>query len=300
MTAPVLRHIKPSSADPNNGYDPDSGSTCPYITFQDPLTEAYAVQAWDTNGDGRLDICEAAAVTSLGTVFKGTGIEYFDEIIYFTGINGIEAGAFSGCTNLQHIILPDNIDYIRDNAFKDCTGLDYIQVESTDPPVLGSGAFDNTDDCPIKIDCNYLYDFQTQWPAYSSRFECASGGGDTGETGSTLILATSITINVADITDSGRATYTLEPSNADNYNISWVSTSPNRATIDENGNITVLESGNVTICVRENVAGLTDCKSIYVTKTPTGYGYIEVIPSSRTVEYTSGSTAYNITTENIQ
>ena len=297
---PNQPHIKPSSADPNNGYDPDSGSTCPYITFQDPLTEAYAVQAWDTNGDGRLDICEAAAVTSLGTVFKGTGIEYFDEIIYFTGINGIEAGAFSGCTNLQHIILPDNIDYIRDNAFKDCTGLDYIQVESTDPPVLGSGAFDNTDDCPIKIDCNYLYDFQTQWPAYSSRFECASGGGDTGETGSTLILATSITINVADITDSGRATYTLEPSNADNYNISWVSTSPNRATIDENGNITVLESGNVTICVRENVAGLTDCKSIYVTKTPTGYGYIEVIPSSRTVEYTSGSTAYNITTENIQ
>lgn len=284
-------HIVPSSADPNNGYDGD-GDGCQVIVFQDPLTEAYAVQAWDKNGDGKLDVCEAAAVTSLGTVFKGTGIESFDEIVYFTGINGIEAGAFSGCTNLDHIILPGNIDYIRSDAFEDCTDMNYIQVESTDPPVLGTGAFDNTNDCPIKINCDYLDDFRTQWSQYASRLECASGGGD-------LVLATSITINVTDITDSGRATYTLEPSNADNYAISWSSSNSNIATIDSNGDITVLQNGTVTICVYENVAGLVDCQTINVTKTPPSYGWIEVSPVSKTVEYTSGDTTFNITTQNI-
>lgn len=289
--------VTKSDDDPNYGYDP-TGNPCTVITFQDPLTEAYCVMNWDTNRDGKLDICEAAAVESLGTVFKGTGIQYFDEIRYFTGISGIEAGAFSGCTNLDHIILPDNIDYIRDNAFKDCTGLTYIRVESTDPPVLGEGAFDNGNDCPIIINCNYIDDFRTQWPEYAYRFQCGVGP-DTGDTGSTLILATSITLSVADVVDSGVASYVLEPSNTNNYAISWSSSDTTLATIDSDGNITAQGNGQVTICVYENVAGLSDCKTINVSKTPTGYGWIEVVPPTMTVNYTSGQTTFNITTENI-
>ena len=285
---------KPSDEDPNNGYDPTSGD-CTIITFQDPLTKAYCVSNWDTNGDGELDICEAAVVPTLGTVFKGTGIEYFDEIVYFTGIAGIEAGAFSGCTNLDHIILPDNIDYIRDDAFKGCSGLTYIRIESTDPPVIGPGAFDNGNDCPIIINCNYLADFQNAWPQYAYRFRCADGT----DTGTTLITATAITINVTDITDYGTAYYTLEPTNANNYNISWSCSDTSKATIDSNGNITVLANGYVVICVYENVTGLSNCQQIRVTKTPTGYGWIEVVPPSKNVDYTSGETTFNITTENI-
>lgn len=286
--------ITKSSEDPWYGYDP-SGDTCPVIVFQDILTKAYAVEAWDYNRDGELDECEAASVPTLGTVFKGTGIEYFDEIRYFTGISGIEAGAFSGCSNLDHIILPDNIDYIRDNAFAGCTGLTYIKIESTDPPVLGAGALDNGNDCPIIINCNYLVDFRNQWPQYAYRFQCADGT----DSGDTLVTASAISINVADITDSGRAYYTLEPSNANNYSISWSSSDTSIATIDNNGNITVLKNGYVTICVYENVAGLSDCQQIYVTKTPTGYGWIEVSPTTKTVNYASGQTTFNISTENI-
>ena len=282
--------IKPTSEDPNNGYD-DDGDGCPVIVFQDPLTEAYCVSNWDYNGDGSLDECEAARVPSLGTVFKGTGIQYFDEITYFTGIDGIEAGAFSGCSNLDHIILPDNINYIRDNAFKDCTDLQYITVYSTDPPVLGSGAFDNTNECPIYINCNYLNDFVAQWPQYAHRFQCIDGTG--------IILASSITINVADITDYGTASYTLSPSNANNYSISWSCSDTSKATIDQDGNITVLDNGQVTICVYENVAGLSDCQTINVTKSDSGYGWIEIVPPSITVDYHSGTTTFNITTENI-
>lgn len=282
---------RPSSEDPWVGYDP-SGDTCPVISFQDPLTEAYCVMNWDTNGDGSLDVCEAASVPTLGTVFKGTAIQYFDEIEYFTGISGIEAGAFSGCTNLDHIILPDNIDYIRDNAFKDCTGLTYIRIESTDPPVLGSGAFDNTSECPIYINCDYLADFRTQWPQYAHRFQC-------GDTGTTLITATSITLTVADVVDSGSASYTLEPSNTNNYSISWSSSDTSVATIDNTGHITAVSNGQTTICVYETITGLSDCQTINVTKTPSGSGWIEVSPTTRTVDYTSGNTTFTISTENI-
>lgn len=281
--------ITDSEDDPNNGYDSDND--CEVIIFQDPLTEAYAVEAWDYNGDGSLDTCEAAKVPTLGTVFKGTGIEYFDEIVYFTGIDGIEAGAFSGCTNLDHIILPDWIDYIGDNAFKDCTGMTYIRVESTRPPVLGDGAFDNTAECPIYIHCEYLEYFVNEWPQYAHRFQCIDGGS--------IILASSITINVADITDEGQAYYTLSPENANNYNIAWSCSDTTKATIDENGYITVLDNGQVTICVYETVANLSDCQTINVTKSDSGYGWIEVVPPVLNVGTESGTSIFNITTENI-
>ena len=281
--------VTDSEDDPNNGYDSDN--ECMIIEFQDPLTEAYAVEAWDYNRDGKLDICEAAKVPTLGTVFKGTGIEYFDEIQYFTGIDEIEEGAFSGCSNLDHIILPDWIDYIDANAFKDCTGMTYIRVESRRPPVLGEGAFDNTNECPIYIHCEYLQDFIREWTQYAYRFQCI-GGGD-------IILASAITLNVADITDSGQASYELSPSNANNYYITWSCSDTTKATIDENGFITVLEEGVVTICVYENVSNLSDCKTINVHKSDSGYGWIEIVPPSRTVFSTSGSTTFNIITENI-
>ena len=283
---------KPSSKD-DDGYDPEH--TCPIINFQDPLTKSYAVGAWDRNGDGELDMCEAAAVETLGTVFKGSGIHYFDEIVYFTGIEGIEPGAFSGCTNLDHIILPGNVDYIGEDAFKDCTAMTYIQVDSTKPPVLGAGAFDNTNECPIYIDCNYLADFQREWPQYAYRFQCSDA-----PTGETLIMATAITLNVADeITDFGQATYTLEPTDANNIYIKWVSSNPNIATIDENGRITANANGYTTICVYETVAGLNDCKQVHIIKTPTINSSIDVTPSSKTVGYESGTTTFNITTLNI-
>ena len=281
---------KPSSGN-GDGYDPTGSSICTVIEFQDILTKAYAVEAWDANGDGEIDICEAASVPTLGTVFSGTGIEYFDEIVYFTGINGIEPEAFSGCTNLKHIILPDNIDYIGENAFKNCTDLEWITIDSTDPPVLGAGAFDNTNECPIYIDCNYLSDFIAQWPQYAHRLQCKGGGG--------IILASAITLNVSNVTNTGKAGYTLSPSNANNYEIRFTSSDTSKATIDNDGNITVNENGVVTICVYEDVAGLSDCKQITVSKVVPKYGWIEVNPQTRNVDYASGETTFTITTNNI-
>ena len=57
------------------------------INFADDNVKALCVANWDTNHDGELSYNEAAAVTSLGEVFKGnTEITSFDELQYFTGL----------------------------------------------------------------------------------------------------------------------------------------------------------------------------------------------------------------------
>ncbi len=65
------------------------------INFADANVKALCVANWDTDGDGELSTTEAAAVTSLGTVFnyKKT-ITSFDELQYFTGLMSIGESAF--------------------------------------------------------------------------------------------------------------------------------------------------------------------------------------------------------------
>ena len=60
------------------------------ITFADSNVKALCVQHWDGNGDGELSTDEAAAVTTLGSVFKeNKSITSFEELRFFTGLTVI-------------------------------------------------------------------------------------------------------------------------------------------------------------------------------------------------------------------
>ena len=86
----------------------------------------------------------AAAVTSLGTAFKGnTEIEYFDEIRYFTGLTHIGGNAFNGCTALADFHFPENITTIGELAFKG-SGLLNCNLLLTKVTKISSGAFNST------------------------------------------------------------------------------------------------------------------------------------------------------------
>ena len=104
------------SADPN------------VIQFEDALVKAICITNWDTDGDGELSYEEAAAVTTIGTEFNGKGIFAFDELQYFTGMTSIPSSAFSDCSELLSIKLPDNIISINDNAFVRCQSLREIHI----------------------------------------------------------------------------------------------------------------------------------------------------------------------------
>ena len=110
------------------------------ITFADANVKAICVANWDTNGDGELDEDEAAAVTSLGEVFKdNTTITSFDELQYFTGLTTIYA--FSGCSGLTSITIPESVTSIGHDAFQNCSGLTSINIPES-VTNIGYGAFD--------------------------------------------------------------------------------------------------------------------------------------------------------------
>ena len=100
-----------------------------YITFTDSKVGALCLANWDANGDGELSYVEAAAVTSLGEIFKGnTEIKAFNELQYFVGINEINNYAFYGCTNLESVVLPKSVKSIMPHAFENCEMLNALHI----------------------------------------------------------------------------------------------------------------------------------------------------------------------------
>lgn len=80
-----------------------AGASDEYIRFADPEVERICVANW---GDGvGLTYGKAAAVTSLGTVFKNNAIiKTFDELKYFTALTTLNFEAFRNCAKLN---IPD-------------------------------------------------------------------------------------------------------------------------------------------------------------------------------------------------
>lgn len=109
------------------------------ITFVDPKTRAVCTAAFDADEDGYVTLDEAAAVTSLGDVFKGAEIGSFDEFQYFTGLTVVEDSAFCGST-VTKITLPETVTMIGRGAFADCTGLKEFNIPAN-VASIASGAF---------------------------------------------------------------------------------------------------------------------------------------------------------------
>ena len=76
--------------------------------------------------------------------------------------------------------------------------------------------------------------------------------------------AADLTLNVASaITGTGQASVTVTPNDA-GTDISYTSSDPSKATIDEDGVITVVGNGNVTFCAIDAITELQDCKTVAV------------------------------------
>ena len=97
------------------------------IYFEDAKVEEICVSNWDTNGDGRISMDEAASVTDLGSAFQNSQISTFNELRYFTGLNTIANSAFNNST-VSAITLPENITGLDDYAFLKCTALKTIHL----------------------------------------------------------------------------------------------------------------------------------------------------------------------------
>lgn len=100
------------------------------ITFADANVKALCVANWDMDKDQELSFEEAAAVTSLGEVFRGkTNIGSFEELKYFTGLTAIDDYAFYGSSIGPSLTIPGNVKSIGDYAFYNCRSLTRIAIE---------------------------------------------------------------------------------------------------------------------------------------------------------------------------
>lgn len=89
------------------------GQNYPVTSFVQPTN----LTAWSGN-----------SVTTEGGAFQSCPIT---SIVIPTSISNIEAGAFSGCTNLKSVDLPDNLKGIGAASFSGCTSLESIEIPET-------------------------------------------------------------------------------------------------------------------------------------------------------------------------
>lgn len=109
-----------------------------YIPFADDAVKKICATKW---GDGvGLTYPKAAAVTSLGTTFKGnTTITTFEELKEF-GVTSLWESVFNGCTSLTKIDLSKIIS-IGSSAFYNCTSLEIEDLSLPNLTSLGVNAF---------------------------------------------------------------------------------------------------------------------------------------------------------------
>ena len=121
------------------GMEPENFSDMA-INFSDSRVRVLCVANWDTNGDGKFSYGEAAEVKDLGTVFQGQTIRNFKELRQFTGLTAIADDAFSDCTSLANITLPQGIKSIGARAFSGCRALTALALPES-VAAIGEEAF---------------------------------------------------------------------------------------------------------------------------------------------------------------
>lgn len=116
-----------------------------YIEFADRYAKAVCVENFDLNNDGEISYKEATKVTIINKYFFGdyaNAIISFDELQHFINVVEIKKNAFSGCTNLKSLTLPDNVTIIDDRTFSGCTNLEGIIIPDG-VTSIGEYAFSN-------------------------------------------------------------------------------------------------------------------------------------------------------------
>ena len=181
--------------------------------------------------------------------------------------------SWNSAANVYEITVP--VDVLPDSGY---TGLDkvsvYGQVGATEAIEAGE-ELQKSKLSALTVTANGEYHREDGYSAVTvdvpDRYnEGYDDGYAAGAAACSGLLATSITLNVADtITEAGTATTTFSPATA-YTDIYYTSSDPSKASIDENtGEITVFENATITICTRDRMSGLRDCKEVNV-RTATG------------------------------
>ena len=155
--------------------------------------------------------------------------------------------AFRYCSSLTSIVLPKNLKNIYSKAFANCAELFDVYCYAESVPSASSDAF--TESYPeyatLHVPSNALESYKTTSPWSSFGTIVALGASITditlSQSSATLYEGESLALTAA-----------VTPSNADMNLISWSSSNPNVATVDNQGQVTAMAPGTTTITITAN------------------------------------------------
>ena len=168
------------------------------------------------------------------------GQEVKDVIIPNT-VTNIGRSAFYGCSGLTSVTIPESVTSIGGQAFMDCSGLTSITCLAENVPTTDSDVFYN-----VPRSTATLYVPAGSVDAYKAAEQWKEFGTITAYT----IPATSVALNKTETTlevgAQEQLTATVLPETAVQA-VTWTSSNPAVATVDENGLVTAVAAGTATI-----------------------------------------------------
>ena len=120
--------------------------------------------------------------SSLSSVTFGSGVTSIGENAFTfctsltsidipSGVTSISERAFEFCTSLTSVTIPNSVTSIGDYAFRNCDRLEFVVVNATTPPTLGSNAFDGAYNLVIYVPSASVSAYQSAWSDYASNIQ---------------------------------------------------------------------------------------------------------------------------------
>ena len=155
--------------------------------------------------------------------------------------------AFYKCSSLTDIILPKSVSRIGSNAFANCPELLDVYCYAEMVPSTETNAFDGSypEYATLHVPTNALVSYKATAPWSSfGKFETTSIAVES----ITLSQSTATLLDGASLT----LTATVAPDNATDNSVTWSSSNPSVATVDNMGKVTAIASGTATITAEYN------------------------------------------------
>ena len=141
-----------------------------WIRFEDPEVKRICVENWDKDGDGELSMEEAAAVSSIGTIFRGNKhLKTLKDLRFFTSLDDDSQQIVANCPNLTEVWVPGSMTFIGSWFSLSSPKLKTIVMCGNIPPVVYSNfmyintSYEYPKGLQIFVPNNALKDYKQKW-----------------------------------------------------------------------------------------------------------------------------------------